>query len=107
MNFNNTIGNNRGIGKTYYKNPYEDAYLNRFGQWMLMKKRKYLTLATVYVNLTLALLPLAPHLPTTFLPLIISLCISGLYWLVRKIQFNTRHQKYIDFEHAKNYNGKK
>ncbi len=85
----------------FNKNPYEDAFLNRFSQWMVLPKRKKLFFILVFSGLTLAMMPLAPHLNLGIMFYISAWSSIGLVTLIYKVKYNTQCQKYIDFENKK------
>jgi len=85
-------------GVDFNKNPYEDAFLNRFGQWMVLPKRKKVFFGLFFFIMTLAMLSLCPHLNILIMIYLFCLALVWIIMLVYKIIYNTQVHKYRDFE---------
>lgn len=82
------------------RNPYEDAFLNRFGQWMVLKKRKKVFFGLVFTAMTLAMMPLSPHIQMGFIFYVFGWVLVALVIFIYKIIYNSQVQQYIDFENG-------
>jgi hypothetical protein len=82
-------------------NPFEDAFFNRFGQWITIGKRKRITFFLIWTNLLSVLSPLSPHLPMGYALFVLIASISIVILVLYKIKYQTRVQMYIDFEKRK------